>query len=355
MTTRQASLIVLLAVLAAGPAKAADMPVTVREPDNSGWSLQLDNDLFSPRNHDRDYTGGVSLTFAGKRVTGWPLSLDPALDRLNDWLQRREPSSPLTLHSLQIGMLAFAPDDIGTTQLIADDRPYASLIYWANSRLILNTDGETADEQTLLLGILGTHIAENIQKTIHHVTGSTPPQGWQHQISDGGEPTFRYSLSRQRLLDQGLFGSHPWQLKRAIEGSLGMVTETNLALSLRWGRLRTPWWSNTPEWTEYFSQPTPGLTPAEWRGPPEFYLWAGVKARARLYNAFLQGQFQPSELRYHLDEMRPLIGEAWFGITRQTGDHSRLSWVLRYQGSELRHGHGDRDVMWGSFIYNRDY
>lgn len=69
----------LLACLLVGRlayAKEAIIPSLAGEPYDSGWSLQMDNDLLTPKNHDRDYTGGIAVTFAGKRVQQWPISLD---------------------------------------------------------------------------------------------------------------------------------------------------------------------------------------------------------------------------------------------------------------------------------------
>lgn len=331
-----------------------NIPTHTGEPNNSGWSLHMDNDLFTPKKQDRDYTGGFAVTFAGTRAQQWPISLDPALSKINQWLNVTDEENSLTLHSLQVGLAAFSPKDLTHTDVINDDRPYASLVFLANSRVNLQDDGQTAIQSTLTVGVLGTRIAENLQKQIHNLTESEPPKGWQHQISNGGEPTLRYTYAHQRLwLVRD--SEHRLEVKYSNEGSVGFLTEANTAISARWGRINTPWWSFAPDRAEYFSQPTTGLLNKSATGSSEFYVWAGAKLRTRAYNAFLQGQFRDSELTYSQSEIRSILGEAWLGVTRQISPHSRLSWVWRYQSSELRSGNGDRDLIWGSILVNRDF
>ncbi|MBK7301377.1 MAG: lipid A deacylase LpxR family protein [Moraxellaceae bacterium] len=347
----------LLACLLVGRlayAKEAIIPSLAGEPYDSGWSLQMDNDLLTPKNHDRDYTGGIALSFAGKRVQQWPISLDSTLQNFNRWLKLTDVDNRPTLHSMQVGIAAFAPQDLKRDDVNVDDRPYASLVYLTNSRQSLENSGRTAIQSTLTVGILGTHIAKVLQKEIHKFSKSDSPQGWKHQIANGGEPTLRYTYASEHLLinsDDRL----RFEVKYSNEGSLGFLTEVNSSISARWGLIKTPWWSFAPDRAEYFAQPSAGLLKASRRGASEFYIWTGAKIRARAYNAFLQGQFRESELRYDWQEVRPVLAEAWLGITKQVTPHTRLSWIMRYQSSELRGGNGDRDLVWGSVLLNRDF
>lgn len=342
--------------LAAAWAAAAE-PGSAAEPYDSGWSLYLDNDIFSLAGQDRDYTGGLAINLAGARAAQWPLSLDPALGWLDRQRERRwgaDATPPLTtLHSLQFGLAAFAPDELESRQPVLGDRPYASLIYLSNSRVSLQPGSNTAIQTTLTLGLLGSPLAGDFQEAFHSAIGSTEPQGWDRQISAGGELTARYSYARQQLWRGGNQGRTRHELKRSWEVSVGYITEANASLSWRWGRINTPWWSFTPDRAEYFAQPTPGLAPDCVQGPREFYVWAGIKGRARTYNALLQGQFRDSVLSYDWDEVRPVLGEAWLGVTGQVGEHYRLSWVLRYQSAELRDEIGDRELLWGSVFISR--
>ena len=133
------------------------------------------------------------------------------------------------------------------------------------------------------------------------------------------------------------------------------LTEASVALTLRWGRIHTPWWSFVPERAEYMMEPAPVFGGASPDGPRELYAWAGIKGRARLYNAFLQGQFRDSDLTYDFEDTRPLIGELWAGVTAELAAGYRLSYVLRYQSSELRTRPGDRDLFWGGVSVSRSF
>lgn len=73
----------------------------------------------------------------------------------------------------------------------------------------------------------------------------------------------------------------------------------------------------------------------------------------RPWNALLQGQFRHSDLHYSASEVRPVLLEAWAGVTRQVSRDYWVSWVLRYLTSELKTAPGDHDLLWGSVFINR--
>lgn len=348
----------VLASLLAAP-EAASRPL---EPAHSGWSLYLDNDLLVPAPRDQDYTGGLSITQAGRNATRG-LSLDPLLGGINSRLGMEEEAPDAgrqQLHARQLGFAIFTPGDMEKADLSAGDRPYASLLYLANTRLMLDPQqADTVHQTTLTLGVLGLPLTAELQQGFHELIGSQQPQGWQNQISDGGEPTFRYSHAVQKLLRRGQWGTLRYEIKPSVEAGVGFITDANAAISVRLGRINTPWWSFAPDRAEYFSQPSPGLAgqdaDADSDAPRELYAWAGAKARVRPWNALLQGQFRRSDLSYDPSEVRPLLFEAWAGITRQVNRDYWLSWVLRYQSSELRTPLGDRDLLWGSLFINRHF
>lgn len=327
------------------------------EPANAGWSLGLDNDAFSPGGEDRDYTGGISVTFNGTRAKDFPLSVDPALK----WLDGktgfrnfyRTRSAREQRHAIQFGLLVFTPDDIQAEQAIQDDRPYANLLYLSNSQSSLNPQRTHMYQSTLTVGLLGTHIGEWVQKGIHSVANGAEPRGYANQVSDGGEPTFRYAIARHSLLAAGSGRRRNYDLKLGIEGSVGYLSEASVALGARWGRIRTPWWSSTSEFADYNPRPS-GFTPQGAFGNPrgERYLWAGVRLRARAYNALLQGQFRDSAVTFSQSELHPVLMEAWLGATTQLGK-LRASYAIRYQSREIKRGTGARGLMWAGITLSR--
>lgn len=326
-----------------------------KEKANAGWAFYFDNDALTPAQTDEDYTYGAALTLAGRRArSGW-INLDRPLGWLDESLGFAR-CNPFELHSLQVGLVAFTPGVIAVPTVIDGDRPYASIVYLANGRNYIRDRDSPVYHSSVAVGILGLRIAGALQNGLHRAIGSEDAEGWAHQISAGGEPTVRYTLARQDLLASD-FQQHrtEFELKSSVAGSVGYLTDVSVALSIRWGLINTPWWSFPPERVEYIAEPAPVIGGTDIRpGSREFYIWSGVKLRARAYNAFLQGQFRGSDLDYDYRDTRPLVGETWLGVTAQLSAEYRLAWIIRYQTSELRDGPGDRDAIWGTMFVSRD-
>jgi len=123
-----------------------------------------------------------------------------------------------------------------------------------------------------------------------------------------------------------------------------LVGVLGTGLSGRWGWLASPWWSHTPTGAENVGLSAPGSG----RGR-EFFLWGGAMLRLRAYNALLQGQLRDSRVTFDRNQLRPMVGEVWFGATAAVTSRLRLGLVLRARSPELRAG--DQVVpMWGSII-----
>ncbi len=356
-----AILLLAILVLTAGTSLAEPKGIPLddngQEKSNAGWTLHIDNDLLVPGRRDQDYTGGLGVTFAGRQAKERWWSLDPLIEWLDNGLRLREKSTADTyrLHAQQIGLIVFSPSDIGEADINYADRPFANLVYVSNSRRYITTADAPVHQSTLTLGLLGTRVGPEIQKGIHKLTDSNTPSGWDHQISEGGEPTFQYSLSRQSLLTSNFQeAATEYEVKYNLAASVGYITETSIALSGRWGIINTPWWSFTPENVDYASQPAPVIGDSVREGVTELFLWGGVKLRARAYNAFLQGQFRDSDVTFASDEIRHLLAEGWLGLTQEIRNY-RLSYVVRYQSKEIKSGAGARAPVWGGLIFSADY
>ncbi|HKR35464.1 MAG TPA: lipid A deacylase LpxR family protein [Steroidobacteraceae bacterium] len=310
------------------------------EQEISGVRLHIDNDLFAGRNLDRDYTGGLAITLSGTAARDGLLSLDPVLTRI-DQLFESSPAASVR-HARQIGLIAFTPSDIITDEAQQADRPYASLLFASNGRVRVDPDDRGAWTSSLTVGFLGLHLSEALHDLVHEAVGSEKPQGYDHQISAGGEPTARYMLARHKLVYADPTGRI--DVKTTVEGSVGFLTETSAAISMRVGRFDTPWWTFSPELADYIAAPTPVESLGVQR---EVYFFAGARLTARAYNAFLQGQFRDSDVRYSYDEIEPIVGHAWVGVMTQMFANTEVSYALHYQTAELRDGKAARDAFWG--------
>lgn len=303
--------------------------------------VQIDNDLFAGDDTDRDYTGGMSITISGERARDGLLSLDPLLRRLDRFSGDGQDAD--VYYARQIGLLAFTPSNTLIKEVQPDDRPYASLLYLSNGRVRVDADDRGAWTSSLTIGVLGLSVSERLHSAVHELVGSESPRGYDHQISAGGEPTARYTLARQKLWIADPSGHV--DVKTTVQGSVGFLTETSASISLRAGNFNSPWWGFAPELTDYMSAPVPTES---YRGGRELYVFLGARVKARAYNAFLQGQFRDSEVRYTSDEVEPLLAEAWIGVVTQILDQTQLSYALHYQTAELRHGPAARDSLWGA-------
>ncbi|WP_129641632.1 lipid A deacylase LpxR family protein [Peristeroidobacter agariperforans] len=303
--------------------------------------VQVDNDLFAGGNQDRDYTGGLGITLSGERARDGLLSLDPLLARLDRLVFNGEETN--VHYARQIGLLAFTPKNTLVREVQPDDRPYASLLFLSNGRVTVDEDDRGAWTSSLTIGVLGLSVSESLHSAVHELVGSERPLGYDHQISAGGEPTARYTLARQQLWIADPSGQI--DVKTTLQGSVGFLTETSASISVRAGRFNSPWWSFAPELTDYMAAPVPSES---YRGGRELYVFAGARVKARAYNAFLQGQFRDSEVRYTSGEVQPLLAEAWIGVVTQILDQTQLSYALHYQTAELRDGPASRDALWGA-------
>ncbi|WP_290650114.1 lipid A-modifier LpxR family protein [Aquisalimonas sp.] len=312
------------------------------EPHDTGWTLTIDNDPGG-LSDDQNYTGGIGLTLAGDRARQYPFSLDPVLRGI-DWLAQlhrlypEEAAQPL--HAFQIGLAAFTPDDIGIEEPILDDHPFGCLPFISNMRQRVFPEAAVSYQTTLMFGVLGTPLCKAIQRRTHRIIDATEPRGWGNQISDGGEPTARWSLVRHQPLylsqNEHNGGDKRLELSSALEGAAGLTTQLGAGLSGRWGRIQSPWWSFAPHHAEYVS--FGGLATAAGYGSAtrELYVYFGGVARWRLYNALLQGQFRDSPVTFSRNELNPFVGEAWIGITADLTRRLQGSLALRVRSREIR-------------------
>ncbi|AJD47462.1 hypothetical protein S7S_05210 [Isoalcanivorax pacificus W11-5] len=331
---------------------AGSVAAQSQEAWNTGWALYVDNDVLTPRSTDRDYTGGFSLTLSGRRAAEWPLSLQPLLGGINHLLLPATRGSGQVLHSLETGLTVFTPEDIEQESARHEDRPYASLLYVSNTAQHVEPWRDVAWTTTLTLGVLGLDLVADLQDSFHRVIGSTEPKGWDNQISHGGELTARYSLARQQKVFDGGWGNGlNHETTHTLRTSVGYITDVSWGMATRVGLLRTPWWSFNPQLVEYAEK----SVPVKRANTSELYLWGGFQIKARLYNAFLQGQFRDSEVTYARDELETFVLETWLGITQQFRSGLRLSYVLRGQTREISEGPASRNSIWGGVIISRAF
>jgi hypothetical protein len=336
--------------LAAWLLSAAAAPAIAQTSDEGShrWAVHVDDDLFAFTDHDRDYTAGLTFALTGGSAREHRLSLSPLLDRLDRALRVGAPRGDFERagDALEMGLLLFTPQNLAATEALHDDRPYASLVYLASSTLEVDEANGTAVQSSLALGFLGSPLAGELHRGFHRAVGNEVPQGYAHQISAGGEPTFLYVSSRYKLLADGHFGARPYSLRLGVSASVGYVTETNFELALR---TDTPWWSASAAAVDYAGHPQIGAEPLRApRGRPRVQLEAGLKIHARLYNAFLEGQFRHSDVTFRSSELQPLLVDAWLGATAALARGLSVSYAVHHQTEEIETGRDAHAFTWAS-------
>lgn len=313
---------------------------------SSFWSIAMENDLFAGGSDDKDYSFGLTAIYTGPDAASSPFSPYRFQRHLDELFI---PQGQLDNHSMALGFYGFTPDNIKTSRPLYEDRPYASLIYLQSTRETVHPDRNESWTSSLTVGVLGLNLVGSVQNKVHGMLGGNKAQGWKHQISDGGELTARYSVARQKSL---LPDRRNMQFKSTQQLSVGYLTEASYALSFRAGTINSSWWSFDPELASYGEYS--GVGTARTRGP-ERYWWGGIMLKLRAYNAFLQGQFRHSEVKYSRSDLRPVLAEAWLGYTWAMDNGFRISYWLRGHTSEIKGGRGDRSIMWGGIGLSRSF
>lgn len=327
-----------------------------KEKNNSGWSFYFDNDLFTLGDRDNDYTGGIALKLAGTRVKSSFLSVDSLLGKVNDltgFPTLFANKEFFTTHSMEMGFTLFTPMDLDSSQPVLNQHPYASLFFINNTRMVIVPEEYLTYQSTFSVGLLGLSLGGEVQKTIHKILGAETPRGWGNQISAGGEPTFKYSISRSKNTLFDSTTARKLEIKTSTEANIGYSTDIGASVSLRWGKIETPWWSFNPHNAEYISLGSP-VVAASHQNQTESYLWLGASVKYRLYNAILQGQFRDSEVSFDRDELNPVIVELWLGYTHEFEQQWQLSGFIRSRNNEIDLPTVDNPV-WGGFIVSKSF
>ncbi|WP_370979839.1 lipid A deacylase LpxR family protein [Agaribacterium sp. ZY112] len=305
------------------------------------WSFAYENDFFVPGGRDQDYTYGMSFSYHSDDISG---RMHRPLELIDSWLGLDSERSKALAY--EAGLYGFTPEDTSVVEPNNDDRPYASLLYFATSSERIDKQDRKVLRSQISYGVLGLDLVGQVQNEFHRWIGNEQPQGWHNQISAGGEPTARYSVALQQLI---ISGSH-WDLRQTKSASVGYLTEASWALGLRAGHLNSRWHQFNPDMASYAEASSRTKL-----GKSERFFWAGVAVKARAYNAFLQGQFKESAVSYSSSELKHMLLEAWAGYTHGFENGYYLSYGVRGHSSEVRYGAGDRAVLWGGVMLGRSY
>jgi hypothetical protein len=312
---------------------------------NSGYAFYFENDVFyPPKNDDQNYTMGLAFKLFG--TENW---------MTNHFLARVHGAANACTADLIIGKdegeqtvgltfagTVFTPENLRDPEPIRDDRPYASVIYYASESQRVNKPRTAAVYSQLQIGALGLDVAKSVQKWIHReITDSPNPRGWPHQISDGGEPTALYRLGCKHTL---VPSNDVFQAYARLEGDVGYYNLARAGVGFRFGMLNSPWYS-------FDSQPLKAEAMDDRRESvfKEAFVFGAVQGVGVAYNALLQGQFRDSEVVVDDCDLERLMWEFQTGAGLTVGKFNFV-YSLAGRSREFK-GPEARDHYWGGLFF----
>jgi len=307
------------------------------------FTFYQENDIYTGT--DRDYTNGIKISWISpdlKNYRDYP--------RLPSWSYAVIDAMPfeagdhfLKTVSLSVGQNIYTPEDILRRDHNPDDRPYAGISYISIGFHSRNTRVMNTWEYTL--GIIGPHsYAEDIQKTVHNLTNSDFPNGWDHQLKD--EPILNVSYDRKwRFPGKDVTSGLGYDLIPHAGCSVGnALTEVNIG-----GQIRLGW--NLPNDFGTLpirpgsdtNAPLDGHDPRYHERPNGFSIHAFVSADAyaKLWDITLDGNFFRSSCGV---DKEPLVAEWAVGLGMITGrfkiTYAYVSGTREYETQRERQAYG---------------
>lgn len=349
-----------LAQSAADSASGADDCKAAQAIEFRGLTVRLENDLFV--NTDRNYTNGVAFMAVSRDIAGslrteclpTPVRLHAELiRRLNPsfWSDAGNPAHTQNV-VVKFGQSMYTPNDPLRTDLIADDRPYAGLLYvgmsWNRRSLMAQSNTEMLDTREITVGIIGPWaLARQSQNLVHDAIGADRFLGWDHQLKN--EPALQIAMDRKFRDHRGegaIIPGFSADAIRSIGLRLGNI-ETSAALGIE-GRVG---WNVPNDFGTYPIRPGAENRPpssASIRGPANeafrtasspragFHLFGTLEAKLVARDFTLDGNLIRSS---HHVTRRPWVAQAAVGLSAQgivAGHGAKLALMRVYRTREFR-------------------
>lgn len=175
--------------------------------------VYMDNDRFAGEksNADDNYTGGMLIEVVTNKFNDKKCILSPL-------------SGDINTRTFSLGFTNYTPQDIGATEILFDDRPFACYLYGAFGARSISSEKGLSINYGINAGLYGTDLGRIFQTRLHELdllkTGRVVPQGWHNQIGHGG-----------RFVVNGNFGVEKVLFSWSILGLTGLI-DANIGPSL---------------------------------------------------------------------------------------------------------------------------
>lgn len=176
-------LAILFALLPAATAPAADAPPV--EETRMHWgtaTVYMENDKFFAGS-DRHYTNGFKISALSRDLSDDLGEAPSWASQIVRWLPTHKEDRPGRKIGFAIGQNIFTPENIETTALVPDDRPYAGWLY-GSLAVHRQTYGQL-DVFEVSLGVVGeSALGRQIQNGWHKIIDVDEVKGWDNQLRD---------------------------------------------------------------------------------------------------------------------------------------------------------------------------
>jgi len=304
---------------------------------------------------DRHYTAGAGAALALRAP-----AIDTFLRTLPSFFNEFNGPDTRTALGIVGALTIFTPEDIGNSNAIPDDRPYAGWTYAGfffqrahpgtdpkhaqlyNLAPLLSPSSYAAYESLELdLGLVGpSSLAQNAQEMIHHAYDFIDPRGWNNQIND--EPEFSLKYNRR------------WRSPTLLLTDFGLMADAIPELGITAGSLIDDVHAGaTFRIGEYFPRDFgPGelsnpadftSTSSDFTRPCSFYFFGRPCARLVAHNTLLQGDNFSSRDPVTVNP-EPAVFSVQAGLVVRLFNCLELAYMTTWESPEF-----DRQHAWDSW------
>jgi hypothetical protein len=336
---------ILFALLPAVCAIASDTASVDEERMQWGSiTVYMENDKFLAGS-DRHYTNGFKITALSRNLSR-DFSEAPALaekvvdllpaEHVNRGAQEKTGFGRVARKlGFSIGQNIYTPEDIVTTALVPDDRPYAAWLY-GSLAVHLQTE-RRLDVFEVSLGIVGeSALGQEIQNGWHKIIGVDEVLGWENQLFDEPGLIVAYE-QRRRFTSEGASGGWGADFIPHAGVSLGNIaTYANAGAQVRLG------WRLPSDFGHALIRPggdSNTHAAADLRGWA-FHGFLGFDGRVSAWNIFLDGNTWKDS---HSVDKREASIDFFGGLAVRFG-RFQCNYTQVYRSKEF-YGQDKRDVF----------
>lgn len=328
-------------LLGASGAQAGDEgPPPECEEKENGHHILWENDVFTSRlgKSDKWYTNGIKWASSYKPncTPGW--LPDKLQSTLADLMQEDRYD---IVYGVTVGQLMFTPKNLSTALPQPTDRFWGGWLY-TGMQVQRQPRDDRNELETLEVdyGVTGALSgAEQVQKVIHKLSNSTPPQGWNNQVKT--EPALQITYSRtfhtpqRRIPGTALSSDFAWHYGAAAGTLFDYV---NGGVTARLGTKLTdvtPGTIENPAIGQFSKLSNAG------------YLMARLDMKAVAHNTFIDGSLLREAPHPSQVSSKQLVPQLSVGMVLEWGEREgkRLSILIHRRGSEFRSPAGPAPIF----------